>query len=332
MVKANAYGLGVAEVSKSLHSVGCTDFFVATLEEAMELRLALPAPSVTIGVFQGLFKNEEAEYARLNITPVLNDIAQIERFTNYQQWGKSMKMLIHIDTGMTRLGLTAGDIKKISQKLQNNCRNITLLSHLACASTPSHPKNQEQLKRFSDLLSGFPDAKASLANSAGVFLGKNFHFDSARVGCALYGINPIEDSPSPLAEVVRLSAPILQIRQLEHDETVGYGATASRKTGARIAIIGIGYADGYHRLLGNYGNNACVYIAGHKAMLAGRVSMDMIAVDVSPIPENVINTATEAEIINKTQTVDDLAMQASTIGYEILSRLGRRITRTYHSS
>lgn len=323
VVKANAYGLGVREVSKSLWQEGCKDFFVATLAEGIELRAALP--EANIGIFQGVFSGEEKEYIAHNLIPILNDSSQQECFTKILEQKPNLPAIIHIDTGMTRLGLSESDLThNLLSKLQIPNSKL-IISHLACADTPSHDKNSEQLLRFNAVLKFFPDAKASLANSAGIFLPKEFHFDIARTGCALYGINPA-DNKNPMHHVATLSAPILQIRTLDRDETIGYGATAAAKTGSRIAIIGIGYADGYFRSLGN---QSFVYIEGHKAPLIGRVSMDMVAVDISHIPQAQITQNTHAEFINKQQTVDDIARHGNTIGYEIFTRIGTRVKRVY---
>ena len=323
VVKANAYGLGVGEVGLALWAEGCRDFFVATLEEGIDLRAILP--EVRIGVFQGLFAGEEQEFSYHRLAPVLNDISQVERFVKSELRLTCKNIMVHVDTGMTRLGLSAADLENpIIAKLQG-FGPVTVLSHLACANTPNHPKNAEQLARFQSALSYFPDAKASLANSAGVFLPLEFHFDIARPGCALYGINPTEGK-NPMQHVATLSAPILQIRELDREETVGYGATAPASIGSRIAIVALGYADGYFRMLGGQG---VAYVAGHKAPLLGRVSMDMVAIDVSAIPQKEISENIRAEFINELQTVDDIAAQCGTIGYEIFTRIGRRVKRVY---
>jgi alanine racemase len=323
VVKANAYGLGVGEVGVALWADGCRDFFVATLEEGIELRKILP--EVRIGVFQGLFAGEEQEFSYHRLVPVLNDISQIERFVKSELRHTSKQIMVHVDTGMTRLGLSETDLKNpVVAKLQS-FNQVLLLSHLACANTPAHPKNSEQLERFNAALKYFPDAKTSLANSAGIFLPPEFHCDIARPGCALYGINPGEEK-NPMQHVATLSAPILQIRELDREETVGYGATAPASRGSRIAIVALGYADGYFRSLSNQG---FAYVAGHKVPLLGRVSMDMVALDVSAIPEREIGENSRAEFINELQMVDDIAAQCGTIGYEIFTRIGRRIKRVY---
>jgi alanine racemase len=320
VVKANAYGLGVSGVSKALWAEGCRNFFVATLEEGVELRGVLP--DANIGLFQGIFPGEESEYIAHNLSPVLNDLSQLGSYTKILSANQKIQAIIHVDTGMTRLGLCESDLKNPILSTLNTQHSKLLISHLACADTPTHEKNAEQLARFHAAIKYFPDAKYSLANSAGVFLPQDYHFDIARTGCALYGISP----KNPMRHVATLSAPILQIRTLDRDETVGYGATAPAKKGARIAITALGYADGYFRMLGNLGH---AYIAGQKLPLIGRVSMDMVAIDVSSIPEAQIDLATSAEFINAQQTVDDVAQQCGTIGYEIFTRIGRRVKRVY---
>lgn len=323
VVKANAYGLGVAGVSKALWEAGCRDFFVATLAEGIELRAILP--EAKIGVFQGLFAGEEKEYIQHNLIPVLNDVSQVERFYHSDLFKHNKPIMIHVDTGMTRLGLTETDLKHKAISALSTYPSLLLMSHLACANDPEHPKNNEQLTRFLTAKNYFPNVRASLANSAGVFLSDDFHFDMARTGCALYGINP-HDVKNPMQPVATLSAPILQIRTLDRDETIGYGGTAIAHKDTFIATVGIGYADGYFRSLSNQG---FAFIAGHKVPLVGRVSMDMVTLDVSLVPLQQITANTRAEFINDTQTVDDIARQCQTIGYEIFTRIGSRVQRNF---
>lgn len=313
VVKANAYGLGVSEVSKTLWAEGCKDFFVATLEEGIELRAVLP--DAKIAVFNGMFAGQEKEYAAYNLMPVVNTLEQLSRIS-------TLPYILHIDSGITRLGLSAPDIICVS-KWPAGCQ--MMISHLACANDPTHPKNAEQLARFKEALKHFPGIKTSFANSSGLFLSPEFHFDIGRPGCALYGVNPVMGE-NPMQHVATLSAPILQLRTLDRDEDVGYGSTYAAKKGSRIAIAGLGYSDGYFRSLGDGGH---AYVEGHKIPLAGRVSMDMIAVDVTSVPEAKLSATSRIEFINEKQTVGDIAAQCATIGYEVLTRIGRRVQRRY---
>lgn len=324
VVKANAYGLGVEQVSKALWQEGCREFFVAALDEAIELRTMLP--EAHIAVFNGLHDGEEEEYQQHRLTPVLNTLEQCRRFTQSPVTNRQSPAFLHIDTGMTRLGLSHRELETLtSWRLETG--NWRPMSHLACANDPAHPKNAAQLLRFHEALKLFPGAKASFSNSAGIFLGGDYHFDLARPGCALYGINPINGA-NPIQHVATLSAPLLQIRILDQDETVGYGATYHAPKGARIAICALGYADGLMRCLSSAG---FAYVAGHRAPIAGRVSMDMIALDISAVHESAITDETRAEFINDRQTVNDIAARANTIGYEIFTRIGERVKRVYVS-
>ncbi len=315
VVKADAYGLGVSPVAKVLAVKGCDTFFVATLEEGIELRTI--QPQARIFVFHGPYPGEEQDYAAHQLIPVLNHPGQIEH------WNAQHPFALHIDTGMCRLGLSYQELKTYASAATH--LPLLLISHLACANEPAHPKNAEQLERFRKACALLPHIPASLCNSSGIFLHQEFHFHLARPGCALYGITPVEGK-NPMQPVVNLTAPIIQIRTLECRETVGYGATASLSKGAHVAIIQTGYADGYLR---SASNQASVWINGYNAPVIGRVSMDMIAADVSGIPQNMLDSAVNVELINAKYTVNHLARDAGTIGYEIFTRLGKRIKRRY---
>jgi alanine racemase len=223
---------------------------------------------------------------------------------------------------MARLGLNYVELKKAAaQKIFSNVS--MLMSHLSCASDQGE-KNKEQLERLNEAKSFLPNIPVSFVNSSGHFLDPDYHFDLGRPGCALYGINPLEDT-NPMRHVATLSAPILQIRELDRDEEIGYGATYKAKKGSRLAIVGLGYSDGYFRSLSNKG---FAYIGEHKVPFAGRVSMDVITLDITDIPEAALKNA-PVEFINAKQPVDAIAQQVGTIGYEVFSRLGRRIVREY---
>lgn len=323
VVKANAYGLGMDEVAPALWDEGCRMFFVATLAEGVALRKALP--DARIGVFNGLMPREEKKFVKQRLTPVLNDIGQLERWE--KATAASIPAILHVDTGMTRLGLTASELEHVALRHHHFVTNglAMVISHLACANEADHPKNAEQLKRFRAALAKLPGVKASLCNSSGLFLAEDFHFDLGRPGCALYGINPVQGK-NPMQQVATLSAPLLQVRTLDRNESVGYGSSYDAPAGGRIAICAFGYADGWMRTLSNKG---FAYVEGIKVPIAGRVSMDMIALDVSAIPQKKITAKTRAEFINAQQTVDDIAATCNTIGYEIFTRLGRRVERRY---
>ena len=322
VVKANAYGLGVVPVAKALSEAGCHTFFVASLQEGIELRQALP--EARIAVFHGVGDGEALAFVNHKLTPVLNSPVQLTRWIEGIAGREGCDSIVHLDTGMRRLGFTETEFLQLTQSHIADAQVMLLMSHLACASEPEHPLNAQQLDQFVRLTSAFPELPTSLPNSAGVLLGEAWHDDVARPGCGLYGINPNGDVPDPVKPVVRLSAPVLQIRQLDGEQTVGYGATQTLPKGARIATVALGYADGMHRCLSH---KLFGYANGIKVPLVGRVTMDLLTFDISALPED--NKVERIEIMNETQTVNHIADMADTIGYEILTRLGRRVERRY---
>jgi len=320
VVKADAYGLGVERVANRLLREGCRRFFVATLAEAEQLRAL--APDAEIGVFEGALARTADALARIEARPVLNTLEQIER------WAGKGRALLHLDTGMNRLGLRAADVAALAQRrdLLDALQLDFVMTHLACADEPDHPLNAEQLVRFEQLRAVVPGVRSSIGNSAGTLLDAAYRGDLARPGIALYGGNPFGDRPNPMEAVVTLTAPILQLDDVAEPATVGYGATYVANPPARIAILGIGYADGYPRNLGNCGTAA---VAGQRVPVVGRVSMDLIALDVSALPREAVRVGAAAELIGPTVGVDEVAAAADTISYEILTGLGRRLVREY---
>lgn len=322
VVKADAYGLGMKAVAPALFDDGCRVFFVATLTEGLALRKYLP--DARIGVFNGVLRGEEALFLKARLAPVLNDLGQVERWMAKAK--ADAPVMLHVDTGMTRLGLTQGELEAVVARHPALLKSLAyVLSHLACANEPGDAKNAEQLKRFHAACALLPGVKASFANSSGHFLPADFHFDLGRPGCALYGITPVEGA-NPMRQVAVLSAPLLSVRTLDRDETVGYGGTAKLPKGSKLALAALGYADGWPRLLSNAG---FAFVAGQKVPVVGRVSMDMTALDVSAVPPKLLAKAKDAEFINAEQTVDDVANACGTIGYEVFTGLGARIARRY---
>jgi len=306
VVKANGYGLGMQEIAKTLKKAGCKKFFVATLNEALELRKLDKTSEIL--AFNGIRKGQEKIFREHKITPVLNTLEEAEL---WEKNSNNLPAALHVDTGMNRLGIS----RKEAENLESKINVKYLMSHLACADTPNHPKNTEQLKAFRHIAAHFPGAKKSLANSAGIFLGKDYHFDLTRPGIALYaGANT----------VVTLKAKIIQVRKIDRRESVGYGATASVEKGSVIATLPVGYADGYLRVLGNISH---CFIGGIKVPVIGRVSMDLITLDVTKVKNPKVGM--EVELIGGNISVDEIASQAGTISYEILTRLGARFSRKY---
>ena len=341
VVKADAYGLGVGPVAQRLAQEGCQHFFVATLEEALALRSAFgeggdrgeaesdSAAAGTIYVFLGAEPDNAADLAELGFVPVLNSRAQIELWRKKAAArGGSLPAIVHVDTGMNRLGLEAPDLDRIAQD-PDALAGIDLrfvMSHLACADDPGHPLNQQQLDAFIVARATFPAAPASLSNSGGILLGQAYHFDLVRPGIALYGGNPLAQGPNSFAEVVQLQARIVQVREIDSPQTVGYGATHRVAGPCRIATVPVGYADGYLRSLSNRGT---AFVAGVRAPLVGRVSMDLITLDVTAVPPEHAHPGAIVNLLGGGAGLDDTARDADTISYEILTRLGPRLKRAY---
>ncbi|MGQ9370774.1 alanine racemase [Azospirillum sp. ST 5-10] len=325
-VKADAYGLGAARVAPALWDAGCTTFFVAQLDEALALRAVLPdAEILSLG---GLPAGSENEVAEAGIVPVLNHLGEIDAWAAFaRRRGAALTAAVHLDTGMNRLGLGPDELDALAAAPERLAGlDLRLwISHLACAEKDT-AMNAEQLARFRAARARLPAAPASLANSSGIFLGPAYHFDLARPGCALYGVNPTPDSPNPMRGVVRLDARVLQVRPVDRSMTVGYGATHRVAGSGKIATIAVGYADGYLRSLGGRG---CVFVGDEPAPVVGRVSMDLVTVDVTGLPDGAVAPGTLVEVIGPHRPVDTVAADGATIGYEILTGLGPRYHRVY---
>jgi len=327
VVKADAYGLGAARVAPALAAAGCRTFFVAHPAEGLELRRHLPDQRIL--VLHGAPADSAEALADAALIPVLNTPGQVGRFAALARaQGRKLPAAIQIDTGMTRVGLSAAETGEMAERRDMlDALDLRLvLSHLACGDEAEHPMNQAQLAEFERLKALLPPAPASLANSAGCFLGPAFGFDLMRPGIALYGGRPLANEPNPMGQVVRLTAKILQTHQIDTPRTVGYGATHSMPAGSRIATVAVGYADGYPRSLSDRGLAA---IGGSLVPVVGRVSMDLITLDVTALPATVAHEGAEVVLLGDTVPQDMLAGQAGTIDYELLTRLGRRYRRVY---
>src|SRR6185369_7904815 len=332
VVKANAYGCGAEQVARALANAGCKTFFVATLDEARVVRGAVPESAV-IYVLDSFFQNSGEAYAAINCRPVigeLNELAEWDVFCRRSGWTGGCA--IHIDTGMNRLGLTVAEAQGIIPRINAGDHGITLvMSHLASAELVNNPLNAKQLTTFREIASLFSGVPPSLSNSSGVFLGAAFQFDLMRPGAALYGINPTPESDNPMQPVVDLKARIVQVRNVERGETVGYGGTWTARRPTRLALVSAGYADGYFRAASaNDGTRGAeVVVAGKRCPIAGRVSMDLIAVDVTDLDKNAVRRGHLVTLIGEGITVDELAHHFGTIGYEVLASLGKRYARVY---
>ncbi len=315
VVKANAYGLGIKPVAEALWAEGCKKFFVALMEEGAQLRQVLP--DAEIFVLHGINDAEErAHFEHFNLTPVLNNRGQLEI------WPKDRAAAVHFDTGMTRLGFKKSEAGLL---MQNKIKLV--MSHLSCAELPKSPYNYNQLIEFNEICELFPSFPKSLANSYGIFLADEFHHNLGRPGIALYGGNPTPyAATNPMQSVVNLRSKIIQVNHVTEKRGVGYGASYTARPGDIFATIPCGYADGLLRTLSN---RSKVYAAGHALDVVGRVSMDLITVKINNLPESLQKNGTEVDIIGNEYTICDMARDAGTIEYEVLTRLGNRFKRVY---
>jgi alanine racemase len=329
-VKANSYGLGAEEAAPALFKAGCRQFFVAILSEAILLRPLLP--EAEIYVLSGPIGGDEAEFAQHRLVPVLNSLPQIELWSRWCADKGALPAALHIDTGMSRLGLAPEELDRlIADPTPLKAFPVALaMSHLSVSEEPLHPENAAQLKRFRSaldrLLPLLPERPVvSFANSSGIFLGRDYAFDLVRPGAALYGLNPTPAAPNPMRQVVGLKARILQVRHIDAHQTVGYGAHRSTRA-TSLATLGLGYADGVFRALSHVG---AAFVGGIRAPFVGRVSMDLITIDVGDVPAHLAQAGAWVEILGEHQSADELAAIAGTNGYEVLTALGPRYQRRY---
>ncbi len=332
VVKADAYGLGMTEAAPVLWRQGCRTYFVATPAEAADLRTLLP--QAVIYVLAGLMPGTADMFRQQNLRPVLNSAEEIREWAAYAATvGEALACAVHIDTGMNRLGLSAAEVEAISaaRDLWGAFTLALVMSHLACADEPDHPKNETQRGLFDALRARLPCAPASLANSGGMLLGRSYLYDLVRPGIALYGGKPQRKDRHSFAPVVQLEGRILQVRTAAPGDTVGYGATRTLTRPSRIATVAVGYADGFFRSLSSKDGTTgfAAYAGGHAAPILGRVSMDLITVDVTDVPEPLSARGQWVELIGPHISAEALAHHAGTINYEVLTNLGARALRRY---
>ena len=326
IVKADAYGLGAVPVAHALAQEGCTEFFVAEVGEGIDLREALP--NVDIFVLAGAQPGTTEELIAHDLVPVLISAEQIERWSLLSAGRPDrLRCSLHLDTGMNRTGLDAADTDELlaePSKLQQ-LDVVHVMSHLASADNPDTTQNERQLAAYQRIRAGLPMGVASLANTPGIALGPAYHFAHVRPGIGLDGCDPSPGQRLGLQPVVHLHSPVLQVRTVAAGETIGYGASHKTTRERRVATIGVGYGDGFLRAQSGRGR---VAFDGHTAPIVGRVSMDLVTVDISELPTDIVVTAgSTAELIGPTITIDDVAVAADTIPYEILTSLGRRYRR-----
>ncbi|HYB11225.1 MAG TPA: alanine racemase [Alphaproteobacteria bacterium] len=329
VVKADAYGLGMGMVAPALAEAGCRTFYVAQIDEGISLRAILP--DADIAVFGGVFSGAEAAFIEHRLIPVLNSLDQIERWGVAAAHAKMrLRAILHVDTGLNRLGLPRDEVDRLVGAPDRLAAFdiLAVISHLACSDERQNPMNRRQLDDFNRLRAKLPPARAGIAASSGIYLTAAYHLDEVRPGAALYGVAPQPDIATPVAQVVQLHAKILQVRNVDSTMTVGYGAAYRARRPSRIATVGVGYADGYFRSLGDSGEG---YIGEYAAPVVGRISMDLITVDVTDVPADCAHSGASVELLGPHRPVDLFAAQAGTIGYEVLTSLGagKRVGRRY---
>ncbi|MEQ9519532.1 MAG: alanine racemase [Parvibaculum sp.] len=328
-VKADGYGLGIVAAARAFAHAGCKTYFVASADEGAELRAALP--DATIYVLNGLFSQSEAFLKAHHLRPCLSSLPEVKEWAQFAKRDAALPAALHVDTGIHRLGFAAEETVAVAG-LARDFPVSLVLSHLACADDATHPLNKVQLDRFKAARDLLPTAPASLANTAGVLLSPDYHFDLVRPGIGLYGGNPFGTPGHPFKPVVTLTARVMRVSTISAGESVGYGATYIAARPTRVATIATGYADGYFRALGTPdGKGLCVSIDGAMAPVIGRVSMDMITVDVTQLPEHQVVRGQFVELIGENITIGAVGRAAGTIGYEVLTRLGYRYRRKYIS-
>ena len=334
VVKANAYGLGIEKTVPVLADAGCRTFFTAMVEEAVRVRKV--QPSARVFVLNGIFADTIQTALQHKLTPVLSSMDQIAMWVTMS--GGS-PCAIHVDTGMNRLGLTLEEATKLADNSSMLSRTgaTTLMSHFACADDPDHPLNALQIGRFAKVCEQFPELEKSFANSAAILSAPQTHLDLTRPGIAMYGGEAVNDLANPMKPVVTSQTRILQIRHSGKGETVGYGATYKLERNSKLAICSAGYADGFHR--SNSGTGVALrnanavggegWLDGYKVPIAGRVSMDLTAFDVTDVPDEVLQKAKWIELFGHNVALDDAARACGTIGYELLTDLGSRYVREH---
>jgi alanine racemase len=336
VVKADAYGIGIAPAVRALAQAGTRTFFVAHLSEGVAARAA--DPEATIYVLNGLLPGTAPAYAPAGLRPILGSQDEIAEWAGFcRDGGARLPAAIHFDTGMNRLGLPPQAAPEIARSpLLADFETALVMSHFVSSEEPENPINARQIAAFQAVRSAFPGTPASLCNSSGVFLQQKPHFDLVRPGYALYGGSPTPEHENPMRPVVRLEARVIQLRTAEDGETVGYNAQWTASGPRRLATISVGYADGYPRAASatDVKRDAQIaageaIVAGHRCPFAGRVSMDLIAIDVTEVPEGAVRRGDLVTLIGGELTVDEVGRRAGTIGYEILTSLGRRYARKY---
>ncbi|CDM57057.1 MULTISPECIES: alanine racemase [Rhizobium] len=337
VVKADAYGTGIEDSGEALYMAGARDFFVATVDEGVTLRPY--APDARIFVLSGIWPGTERRLFENDLVPVISSEEQLAFWMAVLAEYGDYPCALNVDTGFNRLGLSMDEAIALADDVSRpaSFAPVLVMSHLACSDDHSSEMNRQQLESFRQVSAAYEGIDSSLAASAGIFLGSDYHFDLTRPGIALYGGESVNDMVNPMRPVVSAEARIIQVRTVKEGESVGYGRATRLTRDSRLAIVSAGYADGYLRSQSSAGvplrqtvpRGGQGFVAGRKVPVAGRISMDLTIFDVTDLPENAVRAGDYVELFGKNVLVDDVARSAGTIGYEILTSIGLRHERRY---
>ncbi|MGA1801234.1 alanine racemase [Rhizobium sp. HT1-10] len=337
VVKADAYGLGIEEVGETLYIAGARDFFVATAEEGVTLRLY--APDARIFVLAGIWPGMQRLFFENDLVPIISSEEQLAFWMSVLSEYGEYPCALQVDTGFNRLGLTVPEALALADDVSRpaSFSPVLVVSHLACGDDPASPMNRQQLDSFRQVSAAFEGIESSLSASAGIFLGPEYHFDLTRPGIALYGGEAVPGVANPMRPVATAEARVLQVRNVKAGEAVSYGRAMQLTRDSRLAVVSAGYADGYMRSQSSGGvplrrtgiEAGHGFIAGHRVPVAGRITMDLTIFDVTDLPEGLVRAGDYVELFGSNILVDDAARAAGTIGYEMLTSMGLRHQRRY---
>ncbi len=328
VVKGNSYGFGAIPISKRLYREGCRNFFVATIDEGIEIRNTFPNKDVQIFVLSGVFENTENLLLEHKITPVLNNRDQADLWIKKaKDLNKKLDAVVHVDTGMSRNGFLEEDEEHSRDDVLNNLNLLFVMSHLACADDVSSEMNKKQLNKFKSALKKFGNPKACLSATNGIFLGEDYQFDIVRPGKSIYGFSIREDMIGIVKPVMDIFSRIVQVNHLKKGDTVGYGSTFVAPHDMTSITLGMGYSDGFMRKFSGFG---CGFLGGKKLPMIGRISMDYITLDASGVDERYLKLGNWVALTRSPDyTVEKWALELGTIPHEITCRLGNRVKRIY---
>jgi len=328
VVKGNSYGFGAVPVSKRLYKEGCRNFFVATIDEGIEIRNLLPDENVRIFVLSGVFENTEDILLKYKLIPVINNWVQADLWVKKAKaLNKKLDVAVHVDTGMSRNGFLEEDEQRSLDDILNNLNLLFVMSHLACADDASSEMNKKQLERFKIALKKFGNPKSCLSATNGIFLGKDYQFDMVRPGKAIYGFSIREDMIGIVKPVMDIFSRIVQVNHLKKGDTIGYGSTFTVSRDMTSITIGMGYSDGFMRKFSGFGYG---FLGGKRLPMVGRISMDYITLDASEVDEKYLKLGNWVALTHSPDyTVEKWALELGTIPHEITCRLGGRVEKVY---